>query len=95
MPRTGLATMAGEAPADSSWAPARASSRTRARSAGERGEVEVAVESSFDKEDRGKTLSVKGGKLGFISDNGFQEATNFIVDIGAQVYSERYRIKGM
>ena len=47
-----------------------------------------------DEEDIGKTLSAKNGVLGFVTKQGFKVATNFLVDIGSQVYSEKYSIKG-
>ena len=34
------------------------------------------------------------GKLGFFANKGFIFATNFVVDITFQVYSEKYSIKG-
>ena len=42
----------------------------------------------FDDEepDIGKTLHAKDGKLGFVSSKGFVCATNFLVDIAAQVH---------
>ena len=58
----------------------------------------------------GKTLHAKDGKvlpiifflnnyfisqLGFITSKGFVGATNFLVDIEAQVHSEKYVIKGV
>ena len=37
----------------------------------------------------GKILHAKDGKLGFMSNRGFVAATNFLVDIQAQVFSEK------
>ena len=50
----------------------------------------------FDDEepDIGKTLHAKDGKLGFVSSKGFVCATNFLVDIAAQVHSTNYSMKG-
>ena len=47
-----------------------------------------------EEEDIGKTLHSKDGRLGFVTNKGFIAATNFLVDIGSQVYSEKYCIKG-
>ena len=47
-----------------------------------------------EEEDIGKTLHSKDGRLGFVTSKGFIAATNFLVDIGSQVYSEKYCIKG-
>ena len=44
--------------------------------------------------DIGKTLHSKDGKLGFFANKGFIFATNFVVDIASQVYSEKYSVKG-
>ena len=50
----------------------------------------------FDDEepDIGKTLHAKDGKLGFVLSKGFVCATNFLVDIAAQVHSINYSMKG-
>ena len=50
----------------------------------------------FDDEepDIGKTLHAKDGKLGFVTSKGFVSATNFLVDIAAQVHSMNYSMKG-
>ena len=50
----------------------------------------------FDDEepDIGKTLHAKDGKLGFVLSKGFVCATNFLVDITAQVHSINYSTKG-
>ena len=55
---------------------------------------EVIDDTDEDDEINGKSLSVKDGKLGFITSKGFQSATNFIVDIASMVYSKKYSIKG-
>ena len=47
-----------------------------------------------DLEDTGKTLHVKDGRLGFVTNKGFTAATNFIVDFESQVFSQKYSIKG-
>ena len=39
-------------------------------------------------------MNAKDGKLGFVTKRGFISATNFLVDILSQVYSEKYAIKG-
>ena len=60
----------------------------------------------FDDEDAEKTLHVKDGKVSVtyvilehffcfvIYSRGFVFATNFVLDIGSQVFSEKYLIKG-
>ena len=45
-------------------------------------------------EDVGKTLHMKDGMLGFVSNKGFTAATNFVVDIESQAYSLKYSLKG-
>ena len=57
--------------------------------------VEEEILDDDDEPDVGKTLHAKDGKLGFVSNRGFVAATNFLVDIQAQVFSETYSIKGM
>ena len=47
-----------------------------------------------DLEDIGKTLHAKEGRLGFVTGKGFVTATNFLVDIRAQVHSTKCSIKG-
>ena len=43
----------------------------------------------------GMTLCVKDEKLGYIGKKGFVFVTNFLVDIEAQVSSQRYSLKGI
>ena len=45
-------------------------------------------------EDMGKTLHMKDGMLGFLSNKGLIAATNFVVDIESQAYSLKYTLKG-
>ena len=52
-------------------------------------------EDDDDEPDIGKTLHAKDGKLGFVTNRGFVAATNFLVDIHSQVFSENYSIKGI
>ena len=65
-----------------------------------RGKDVFVLESSDNDEDesddvtKGKSLNAKDGKLGFVIKRGFVSATNFLVDIRSQVYSEKYAIKG-
>ena len=74
----------------------------RAKSKDNGGLVQAAAASDdndevhFDDEepDIGKTLHAKDGKLGFVSSKGFVCATNFLVDIAAQVHSTNYSMKG-
>ena len=56
---------------------------------------EEMLEDDDDEPDIGKTLHAKDGKLGFVTNRGFVAATNFLVDIQSQVFSEKYSIKGM
>lgn len=96
MPRSAIQETPGSV-AERERAPTRARARARARSGNreEREEVGVASsDTSFDEEDKGKTLHAKDGMLGFVTDKGFISATNFVVDIEAQVYSEKYSMKG-
>lgn len=51
-------------------------------------------EDESDDVTKGKSLNAKDGKLGFVTKRGFISATNFLVDILSQVYSEKYAIKG-
>ena len=53
-----------------------------------------ADEESDEEPTAGKSLHAKDGRLGFVSNKGFVPATNFILEINSQVYSERYSIKG-
>ena len=53
-----------------------------------------ANEKSDEEPTAGKSLHAKDGRLGFVSSKGFVPATNFILEINSQVYSERYSIKG-
>ena len=53
-----------------------------------------ANEESDEELTAGKSLHSKDGRLGFVSSKGFVPATNFILEINSQVYSERYSIKG-
>ena len=55
---------------------------------------EEVIDDDDDEPDIGKTLHAKDGKLGFVTNRGFVAATNFLVDIQAQVFSETYSIKG-
>ena len=57
-------------------------------------EIEM-FEDDDDEPDIGKTLHAKDGKLGFVTNRGFVAATNFLVDIQSQVFSEKYSIKGI
>ena len=56
---------------------------------------EEMLEDDDDEPDIGKTLHAKDGKLGFVTNRGFVAATNFLVDIQSQVFSEKYSIKGI
>ena len=56
---------------------------------------EEMFEDDDDEHDIGKTLHAKDGKLGFVTSRGFVAATNFLVDIQSQVFSENYSVKGM
>ena len=76
--------------------------RTRAKAKAGNAAVEAvhqeADEDVFEDDeepDVGKTLHAKGGKLGFFTRMGFKVATDFLVDIASQVYSETYSIKGI
>ena len=83
---------------------ARQKNAARAKSKDVGGQAQVAAASDdhdndevyFDDEepDIGKTLHAKDGKLGFVSSKGFVCATNFLVDIAAQVHSINYSMKG-
>ena len=78
-------------------AQARANARARSRPRPLGQEELVARQESllnFEPEDVGKTLAVREGRMGFIGNTGFDRATNFIMQIGSQVYSLRYAIKG-
>ena len=71
--------------------------KARARAATPTGVEEVpprAKSPEFVDEDVGKTLCTKNGCLGFITNTGFQDATNFTVAIGAQVFCESRGLKG-
>ena len=76
--------------------------RTRAKAKAGNAAVEAvhqeADEDVFEDDeepDIGKTLHAKDGKLGFLTRMGFKVATDFLVDIASQVYSETYSIKGI
>ena len=62
---------------------AREEEATRAR---EEEAVRQAAIEEEEEDDIGKTLHVKEGKLGFVTNKGFISATNFVVDIESQVY---------
>ena len=71
--------------------------RGRARARTRRSPVPLEEEDTFyedDEVEKIKTLHTKDGKLGFFSENGFIFVTNFIVDIGSQVSSRNYSVKG-
>ena len=50
--------------------------------------------SCFDDPDVGKTLHASNGRLGYVTDRGFMEATNFVIHVEDFVYSETFKIKG-
>ena len=58
-------------------------------------EADEDVYEDDEEPDVGKTLHAKDGKLGFVTRTGFKVATDFLVDIASQVYSETYSIKGI
>ena len=60
----------------------------------EKAEESLDEEVETGKSLKGKTLQAREGSLGFVTSNGFIQATNFIMDIRSQVISEKYSIKG-
>ena len=72
----------------------RSRAKAKSKSSTEEAQAQGSTEESFEQEDVGKTLHAKDGRLGFVSKKGFLAATNFLVDIGSQVYSEKYSFKG-
>ena len=57
--------------------------------------VEETIKEDEDEEDIGKTLHAKDGKLGYVTSKGFVSVTNFLVDIHARLFSQKYLIKGI
>ena len=73
----------------------RAKAKTKTRTVVvEEAEESLDEEVETGKSLKGKTLQAREGSLGFVTSNGFIQATNFIMDIRSQVISEKYSIKG-
>ena len=72
---------------------AKAKTKTRAVVV-EEAEESLDEEVETGKSLKGKTLQAREGSLGFVTSNGFIQATNFIMDIRSQVISEKYSFKG-
>ena len=66
----------------------------RSRSVPNPGNQEDVFYDDDEEPDIGKTLHARDGKLGFVTSKGFMNATNFLVAIESQVFSEKYSIKG-
>ena len=66
----------------------------RSRSEPNAGKQEDVFYDDDEEPDIGKTLHARDGELGFVTSKGFMSATNFLVDIESQVFSEKYSIKG-